>query len=153
MTYIHHMAQRNYLRILTAAFAAAVLFGACKKDDPGAPEPGTLVGDWVTTTFAADENANGQLDDAERQPTDSTDGFHLLFLAKNQGLMEQLDGSSSLSFRWDLFNNQSDLRMVLRNNSGDTAHWVVHIETLTATGLTILDTSDEHRYYWELRKR
>lgn len=147
------MAQRNHPRTLAVALAAAVLLGACKKDDRSVPEWGTLVGDWVTINFAADENANGQLDNSERQPTDSTDGFHLMFWAKNQGLMERFDGSDALSFRWDLLNNQSDLQIVLQNNSGDTAHWLVHIETLTAAGLTILDTSNEHWFYWELRKQ
>ena len=140
--YIKTLTMKTFAGTMLSITAAVLLFSACKKDDDITPPPTPtnsekIVGTWLETFAAADDNGNGTLDESEKQPQaaqyESRNIFNadgtVTFTNKTNGVVTQSETGT-----WRIVGTDY-LRYKFPTDSAS-----VKIHTLNATTLILEDT-------------
>lgn len=148
------MRTRLYLNPMAACMLALLPAASCKKSDDTGPVTrfDLLVGRWEAYAAAIDVNRNGSAEAAEHYNIDSADVYFFTFNPDGTALYEDRTISRPIAMKWELLNNDRDLRMHV-GTKADSFAWLMKIDILTTSRLTTYDTIRDYPTFTDMMKR
>lgn len=108
--------RKNVLIPIAALLAVVTFFAACKKDkkDELTGRKALLVGTWVESFYADDQNENNALDEDEKEPVEAAEATTIQFKEDGTGTFT---GMIEGSFTWSLSSDEQNITVTLLGSS------------------------------------
>lgn len=139
--------KKNPLVIALFVFLlGTIAFSSCKKsENQPLLRKDMLIGTWEVTQTAKDENGNGKADQNELSPSPAGDFNQEVFNADGTGTVtiKTADIDTSMSFTWNLFNDDNNLMLTL---DGESNSFIIN--SLSSSNMVLEDTTDPNKSAW-----